>query len=157
MKYISPPKKASFEIIGTNVADIGARLTLTDRLIREGVEWGSVENIGNKKIVLKLGGTKEEIEGYRKLIKEKFGAWMVEDIDEEERIRKKIANPGIHYTALTYDDSLLVLPIDKHAHAIECQQLRKGVNVFENIHGTLKELSQINEKLIETIENLNKK
>lgn len=150
MKDTTSHQKARFEIIGHNVADIGARLTLTNRLIRGGVEWGSVENIGNNTILVKLGGTKEEIERYKKLIEEKFEEWLIEDIDEEERVKKRIGNPGIHYTSLIYDNGLLILPIDRHTHALQCQQLRKGINVFEEINITFKELRGINEDLNKT-------
>jgi hypothetical protein len=146
MDTITPLKKASFEIVGTNVADIGARLTLTNRLIREGVEWCSIENIGTKKIVVMLAGGKEDIERYREIIKKNFEKWLIEDIDEEERVQKKIGNPGIRYTELVYDDGLSILSIDRHTHALQCQQLRKGVNVFTDLNTTFKEFSEVNKK-----------
>ena len=146
-------EKASFEIIGSEnsrLADEGIRLTLTDKMIREGIVYASVENIGSKRLIIKLGGSsRDELEGFRKLIEDNFESWMSEGRMGGERLKRILGNPGLTYTENVYDDELFVLPVGLHSHGLQCEQLRKGVDVFEDIAETNKGLRDANQGLVE--------
>lgn len=153
----NPIERGSFEIIGSNLQDEGVRLSLTNRMIRMGVKWGSVENVGSKKLLVRLGGdSKGEIKKFHRVIKDNFERWLKEDIEEKQRLRKRIANPGITVTAITLDSDLFILPINLHSHALQCQQLRKGIDVFEEISITFNEFLKSNQRLNNTLDNLGK-
>ena len=150
-----PAERGSFEIIGSNLHDEGVRLSLTNRMIRLGVRWGSVENVGSKKLLLRIGGkTKGELQGYYREIMDNFERWLHEDLEEKQRLSKRIANPGITVTTLTLDYDLFILPINLHSHALQCQQLRKGIDVFEDIAITFKEFLKSNHRLNTTLDEL---
>src|SRR3989338_1013701 len=123
-----PPCKGHFEISGRNLTDQGVRPLITDKMIREGVKWGSIENIGSKTLIIKLGGTKEEVYRQYNAIRSNFESWLNEGIDERERVRKRIANPGVSFTDFIEDEQLYVLPINLHSHGLIGQQLSKGVD-----------------------------
>jgi hypothetical protein len=146
-----PEFRGSFEIVGSNLVDGGVRLSLTNRMIRIGVQWGSVENIGTKKLVVKLGGTKEEIIKHRKTIVNNFEKWLNEDIGERERLVKKIANPKIRFTKLVFDNDMFILPMNMHSHGLQCDQLRKGVDVYYELKEAMHDLRDINAQLLKEL------
>ena len=151
-KLESPEYRAEFEIIGTNLHDAGVRLLLTSRMIRNGIRWGSIENIGSKKISIRLGAkSKDEMQKHYITIKKNFIKWLDEDMEEAQRVSKKIANPTVRFTRLVYDKELYILPINLHSHAILTQQLRKGVGVFGGISSAIKELSLVNQGILEIL------
>lgn len=137
------------------VQHIGCRLILTEKMIHAGFTKGGVFNLPDGRVEVLLEGEGKDIETFHREVQKNLVRWLEEKTNDKERLEKMIGNPGIRVSEVEVKEGLIVLDIGLFSHSLELNQLEKGVDVYYNLMGVIRENAANSKELASSSSELN--
>ncbi|MDI6888555.1 MAG: acylphosphatase [Methanocellales archaeon] len=136
-------RKALFYIEGKEVQHIGCRLTVTRELIRAGFTKGGAFNLPDGRVEVVLEGDEDRIKYMHKEVRENLVNWLEQGAVDRKTLKRRMGNPhpSLTVTDLEFKEDLLVLDIGLFSHSLTFDQIYKGVDVYKELIGVIKNLN----------------
>lgn len=134
--------KALFYIKGKNVPvqHVGCRLIVTKEMIHAGFKKGGAFNMPDGRVEVVLEGSRGNIENMHGRVSENICRWVANARNGGRAAKARQGNGGIVVSPLEFDDSLLVLDIGLYSHSLTFDQIYKGVDVYRELIGAIRDL-----------------
>ncbi len=137
-------RKALFYIEGKEVQHVGCRLTVTKKLIYADFKKGGAFNLPDGRVEVVLEGDEDRIKCMHEEIRENLINWLEQSAMGREELKRRIGNPhpSITVSDLEFKEDLLVLDISLFSHTLTFDQIYKGVDVYKELIGVIKNLNE---------------
>ena len=130
-------------------------MVITREMIHRGFTKGGAFNLPTGEVRVALDGERDKIEAFHKDVEDNIIEWLKKSAGDEEKLLKKIGNPGINVKPVIYDEDILVLDIGLYSHSLSFDQIYKGIDTYGELNQTIKIWAESTQKLNSAVDGLN--
>ncbi len=134
--------KAVFYLSGKNAHHEGNRLLMASKMIEWGFEKGAAYNQPGSRVEVLIAGPREKIIEFYETAKRDFTTWVKAKDKDHHAIKEQIGNPGLRFSALDFDDELLIHKLEIYGHSLTFDQIYKGVDVYKELISAIRGLTR---------------